>query len=175
MWLADLRRTEIGNQLAETAIEGEGYAAIDRRSANTPNQCVDLGDRRCILAQQGIRPVHGGEAVRNTGCPLRRKAEDRSNIRQERICDDAKRIDLLVAASVKIPWRRQDADVARVADFLRGVIRVFAAVEHPLRHQMRRPLRAARTGRSSPHADARTRRLRMNHIANLTIQSGAFK
>jgi hypothetical protein len=49
-----------------------------------------------------------------------------------------------------------------MADFLRGVIRVFAAV-------------VPRTGRSSPHADARTRRLRMNHIANLTIQSGAFK
>jgi hypothetical protein len=29
---------------------------------------------------------------------------------------------------MKIPRRRQDADVARVADFLRGIIRVFAAV-----------------------------------------------
>ena len=48
--------------------------------------------------------VHGGKAVRNPGCPLRRKAEDRSNIRQKRIRDKTRqRIDLLVAASMKIP------------------------------------------------------------------------
>src|SRR4029453_17668669 len=88
---------------AETAIEGEGYGAIDRRSAKPPNKRADLANRRCILPRQGIRPVHGGEAVRNAGCPLRRKAEDRGNIRQKRICDEAKWIDLLVAASVKIP------------------------------------------------------------------------
>jgi hypothetical protein len=33
------------DHLSGTVIEGEDYAAIDRRSADTPNQRADISDR----------------------------------------------------------------------------------------------------------------------------------